>query len=105
MTVSEPHIELVPADAWIRSESDDLAVYRVEDGLRFRHEPLERQLTQTVIDDYSIGIGDEVVSVGRFMDLEGHRKNRPMLRSGVIACFPEIPCATRRGPIQNSYIV
>lgn len=90
---------------WFIAEHDDLAVMRIEHGHMFSHESFPKlNLTREMIDDYSVGIGDEVVSVGRFLDLRGNRANRPLVRSGTIAAMPELPISCRNRPLQDSYI-
>jgi hypothetical protein len=103
---SEPYFIDCSDSDWIRSEPDDLAVSRIEYGVNFAHESfLLRDLTESIILDYSIGIGDEVFSPGRFVDLPGHRVNRPLVRSGIISGMPEIPIQQRGGVLLDSYIV
>jgi hypothetical protein len=93
---------------WFRSDTDDLAILPIEardDPLAYRHEDfLDRRLTLDLIDDYSIGIGDDVMAIGRFVDLHGQRTNRPLVRSGTIAAFPEFPVPREGEPAQDSYI-
>jgi hypothetical protein len=48
-------------------------------------------LTQEVIDDQSVGVGDELVISGLFSKRGGEAKNLPILRSGIIAAMPEEP--------------
>jgi hypothetical protein len=107
--VGASHPTYIDADRhkWtVADDNNDLAVMLIENGESYRHEGfLDLNMTEQIVDDYSIGIGDEVCSVGRFVDLRGQRSNRPMVRSGVIAAMPEFAVQRRNLPPQDSYIV
>ncbi len=45
-------------------------------------------LTDDIILDYSIGIGDEVFSPGRLIDVSGKQRNRPVVQFGCISMMP-----------------
>jgi hypothetical protein len=55
----------------------------------FRPIPAEMILTKSVMDDQSVGIGDELVIAGLFSKRGGESRNVPILRSGIISAMPE----------------
>ncbi|MHB1219650.1 MAG: S1 family peptidase [Alphaproteobacteria bacterium] len=87
------HIETEPGE-WFWRTGHDVAIYRIDSS---RHPGFfslydfkalnfeENNLTQKTIDDYNLGIGDDVVSAGRFVDLSGTQRNEPLIRSGIIS--------------------
>lgn len=92
-------IETDPSE-WFHHNGRDLAVYRIEGAKHFRADSIfdykfsdfrEIELTQEVWDKYHLGIGDEVVSVGRFVDLSGVQRNQPFLRTGILASGQVLP--------------
>jgi hypothetical protein len=100
--------DFIPAerDTWKISDGSDLAVKLIGNGMAYRHEPYEAvALTQDKINEFSIGIGDEVIAVGRFIDLEGQTTNRPLIRSGIISAMPEFPVTRKNRSPEDSYIV
>lgn len=102
----EPTFIKADRSLWSISESDDLAAMLVPNGPAYVHENfLKMNLTDEIIDEYSIGIGDEVFSVGRFVDLANQRVNRPLVRSGIIAAMPTFPVLNDTGQAIDSYIV
>jgi hypothetical protein len=46
---------------------------------------------QQVVDEWGIGIGDELRVVGLFSKRVGNKRNLPVVRSGIIAAMPEEP--------------
>ena len=59
--------------------------------------PIEHMLTREAIDEFSIGIGDEVYSVGLFTEVDNTSKNIPILRHGNISMMPTEPIQTGKG--------
>ena len=54
--------------------------------------PLARPLSSMeVIKKESIGIGDEIFTVGLFNQKWGEEKNSPIMRTGIIAAMPDEP--------------
>lgn len=83
----------ISADEWWKpnDEGVDIAV------LPFEHDPiidaavLDADLiaTDDLIKEHGIGIGDEIAIVGLFTSREGRERNRPVVRTGVIAAMPD----------------
>lgn len=109
-------IETEPTE-WFHIHGRDLAVYRIDEtkhlgpgsifDYKFSSFP-EIQLTDDLWNKYQLGIGDEVVSVGRFVDLSGVQRNQPFLRSGILSSGRVLPVGQAPGmPWTNepSYIV
>ena len=86
-------IETEPTE-WFHLLGRDLAIYRIDSSKHFGADSifdykfsnfLEIKLTEDIWSKYNIGIGDDVFSVGRFMDLSGIQKNQPFLRTGILS--------------------
>lgn len=86
-------IETDPSE-WFHLDGHDLAVYRIDGWRHFGADSIfdykysdfrEIELTDQIWSKYALGIGDDVVSIGRFIDLSGVQKNQPLLRTGVLA--------------------
>lgn len=96
-------VETQPTE-WFWRVGHDVAVHRIDQPNSFfgllsaTLMPISDLLiTPEDIRKYNIGEGDEVASVGRFVDLTGHQKNQPMLRTGVISLMGPIPVRQARG--------
>ena len=89
-------------------ESVDVAVtlFGSEDIDQFDFEwiPEEMFATEKRIEEYSIGLGDEVVVSGLFTRFSGRTKNFPIVRSGNIAMMPTEPIPTKTGTME-AYLV
>lgn len=46
---------------------------------------------EAIIDEWRIGIGDELIVAGLFSERTGNKRNIPVVRSGIIAAMPEEP--------------
>lgn len=103
---TEPSFIECPRKSWAMSETDDLAALLISEGHGYLAEPFHRmKMTDRILVDYSLGIGNEVISPGRFIDLPGHMTNRPLVRSGTIAAPLEpFPIKPKGGPAQDSYV-
>jgi hypothetical protein len=64
-------------------------------------------LTESLMSEYSIGIGDDVFMVGRLITHQGKQRNMPVLRFGNIAMMPMEPIKQRErgGFEQISFLV
>src|SRR5205823_6633926 len=93
-----------------RSKDDDIAVRLM--SFKQHHDKstvsLNSFLDDAIIDDNDLGIGDEVYSIGRFLDIDGSKVNRPVVRFGNVSLLtPTVPVQVR-GPskgFQDSYLV
>ena len=92
-------IETDPSE-WFHIHGHDLAVYRIDGSKHFRADSIfdykfpgfwEIELTDAVLQKFNLGIGDEVVSVGRFIDLSEVQRNEPLVRSGILASSQILP--------------
>lgn len=97
---------------WIFHPSgDDLAIHPILYDPRvhpFVHIGSQHFLTHGLIERYSIGPGDDVFTVGRFVSQEGRQRNLPTVRFGNIAQMPGEPVRDYRpsGPFdQESFLV
>lgn len=84
-------VECVPTtqDQWVcHEQGDDVAVFRLDmewGNIRVTGIPIDQFVTPQVIVDEDIGIGDDTVMVGRFINHEGKQRNTPSVRFGNIA--------------------
>jgi len=81
-------------DDWFISDRDDLAVAPMPDisaKLKANTLPVEDLLTKDEVSKYGIGVGDDVVMLGRFINREGLQQNSPTARFGHIAQMPGDP--------------
>ena len=66
--------------------------------------PTSMFLTDAVIKEKNIGVGDEVFITGLFAHLSGSKKNLPIVRMGNLAMMPSEPVHTRLGDIE-AYLI
>jgi len=80
-------------DTWIFSDTADVAIARFSGGTGFSIDWIEYDgfLTESILQQYDIGIGDELYIPGLFTRRVGQARNIPILRSGMIAAMPEEP--------------
>ncbi len=96
---------------WIRHpDLDDIAVAPLSGLLpqqhRFRSISTSTFLTQALIDEHEIGIGDDVFLAGRFVNHQGKQSNTPCVRFGHIAMMPGEPIRNSARQLdQKSYLV
>ena len=87
-------------NVWISHPSgDDLAVLPVQRGNKdaaWKHFPSTSFLTKETLERLSIGIGDDVFTVGRFVAHDGRQRNLPTARFGNIAQMPWEPIHDKR---------
>ncbi len=86
-------IETDPCE-WFWNAGADVAVYRLDGSVHFTNHTIwqyshvgfdEVNCTAEVLREYQIGPGDDVFSVGRFVDVHGVQQNTPLIRAGIIA--------------------
>ena len=103
-------MEVLPFDppSWYLHPSDpttDIALAPVipPDGV-FNAVPIEHMLTPERVDELSVGIGDEVYSVGLFTEIDNSERNIPILRHGNIAMMPGQQIQTELG-YADAYLI
>lgn len=62
-------------------------------------------LTPQQIIDEDVGIGDDTIMVGRFINHEGKQKNMPTVRFGSIAMMPSEKVISPAGIAQETFLV
>jgi hypothetical protein len=80
--------------SWTRSQTDDLAVRlmpNVPNVYSTKAIPHYCFVTKDDVFKHNIGIGDEVLVFGRFINHEGKQQNRPIVRFGHISQNPHEP--------------
>jgi hypothetical protein len=91
---NEPDILTRTQNDWtVHPGGADVAVTRA-DGFKYgvhkaTNVPVSKFVTPQMITDYEIGIGEEVFMVGRFLNHQGGRDNKPALRLGTISMMLE----------------
>ncbi len=96
---------VLPPEDW--SEYVDVAVanwVRTPQPVRFKTVPLVSFVDDEAIQRENIGLGDELLITGLFVNHSGTGQNLPIARMGNIAAMPEEPVETREGRMQ-AYLV
>lgn len=89
-------------------DEDDLAIHLVDWPQGFSCTTMGGPNCLAVPDlikHHAIGVGDDVYTVGRFVNHDGKLKNNPVVRFGNIAQMPLEPIQQRDGHFQESYLV
>jgi hypothetical protein len=85
-------VELESSWAYHEDETNDVAVLHFAPrGFRIMVIERESIATADVIENESIGIGDELMVVGLFTRRHGRTANRPIVRAGIIAAMADEP--------------
>lgn len=66
---------------------------------------LARIPTDSMLNESGLGIGDDLFMVGLFSERWGHRRNVPIMRTGIIAAMPSEPFVDESGELYNAYLV
>lgn len=86
---------------------DDVSVFplRIGDRFKFAAMPLRSFVTHSLVEIEDIGIGDDTVMIGRFINHEGKQKNSPAVRFGNIAMMAKDKIKRPDGFEQESFLV
>jgi len=100
---------LYPNIRWFTHPDDqsvDCAVipWIIHDDLDYMHIGLDTFLTDEIIKEKSIGIGDTIFITGLFSKLSGTSRNLPIVRMGSIAMMPAEKVPSRLGSI-DGYLI
>jgi hypothetical protein len=100
-------ISLTPSD-WHHHATSDLAVTLID--IKPKHHaaltvPIEMLLLPVESDMLDVGIGDNIYSVGRFINHEGTQTNRPVVRFGNISVMPGDPVFVKGVGPQEAYLI
>ncbi len=91
---------------YYHADGDDLAACLISFNpldFKFAHVPRSQFLTLNIVNEYNVGPGDEVFSVGRFVNHEGKQRNLPTVRFGNISQMPSEPILPDDGFAQESF--
>jgi hypothetical protein len=86
-------IETDPCE-WFWQRGADVAIHRLDGARHFKANTVwqyaqvpfrEVNYTEAIDREFQLGPGDDVFSVGRFVDVHGLQQNTPLIRSGIIA--------------------
>jgi hypothetical protein len=78
---------------WEVSLTDDLAIISmpdIADVFKIHSIPADSLISEQFVIDHDIGVGDEVMMLGRFLNRDGIQKNTPTARFGHLAQSPLI---------------
>lgn len=93
-TGSNDVLELTQAHWFVDPRGNDLAVYNLAPSLghhKIKAVNTTDFITRSILNQYSIGPGDDAFMVGRFINHEGIQRNLPAVRFGNIAMMPDEP--------------
>jgi hypothetical protein len=96
------------ADWTLHPDGDDIAVLPIpmnRSEIRCMSIGPSRFVTQQLIEDEDIGIGDDTIMVGRFIGHDGRQRNTPAVRFGNIAMMPHEKIKTTTGFEQGGFLV
>jgi hypothetical protein len=96
MNRREGGLDAIPLEPsqWIHHPyGDDIAVcpIQITDSDRAAFTLKDALLTREALQEFDIGIGSDVVTIGRFISHEGKQQNLPVVRFGNIAMMPLEP--------------
>lgn len=95
-----------PVDAWWRHPTDDTVDVAVLPELpplaEFDQGPIPTRgfATPAFVEEFAIGIGDDLVIPGLFAPHSGTERNLPVVRQGYLAAMPQEPVTTEFGQIR-----
>jgi hypothetical protein len=92
--------DALPFDDWEFHPTSDLAAHHVAPSIAYRYQavPYSYLLKESWAHAYDVGVGDDVVSIGRFVNAEHRQRNAPVARFGNISMMP-----SEREPIPVRY--
>jgi len=97
------------AEKWFpHPDGDDVAALPIAVrylDLRVWNIGVNEFVTPKIIYDEDIGIGDDIMMIGRFVNHEGKQKNSPAVRFGNIAMMAEEKIVTPTGLAQEAFLV
>ena len=102
-------ISLTPGQWHHHPDGDDIAVCPI--GLQSDHhrffalDSTKWFLTEEELDTNTIGPGDEVFFLGRFINHEGQQRNLPTVRFGTVSMLPYEPLEHPRGTLVDSFLI
>lgn len=93
-------------DDWVLDPDSDAAVLPLEISgpATIQVIPNQMFLTDDLIAEHDVGIGDELVLCGLFVRAVGNHANAPIVRSGVIAAMPGDPLSDDEGNAYPGYL-
>lgn len=89
-------------------DGDDVAIYHLHEpqGQDIDVIPAKVFISPEIIEKESIGAGDEIFMIGRFIGHDGKQRNLPSVRFGNLSMMPDEPLYNEdRGINQESFIV
>jgi hypothetical protein len=100
---------LTKQEDWtLHPDGDDIAVLPIpmnRNEVRCMSVGPDRFVTEQLIVDEDIGIGDDTIMIGRFIGHDGRQRNTPAVRFGNIAMMPHERIKATNGFEQESFLV
>jgi hypothetical protein len=90
---TDKHIDVAVYPTFIPKDQFDILHFQIGTG----EKTVDCSLNAERIEQYQIGVGDEVYITGMFVGHLGEKKNLPIIRIGTIAAMPEEPLQTQYG--------
>lgn len=89
------------------SPEDDIAVWHYPPQPHHQHisQMLDLIADEDTIREYSFGYGDDVFTLGRFIDVDNQQRNYPVARFGIVAAMPEVPIPSGGGVNKMVYLI
>jgi hypothetical protein len=104
------HVE-IPESAWVdHPDGDDISVGPIDDDIPsdWTVTPLDWENlcpTPERMEELNVGIGDEVVMLGRFSGHSGRQQNQPLARFGSLAMMDDEKVRDGRGMLIDAFLV
>jgi hypothetical protein len=97
-------------DAWLYPENPavDIALVPIsfpQARPEYLSIPNTNFVTNEVIAEHGIGVGDDLFMIGLFNQRWGYQRNIPIVRSGIIAAMPDEPLPTEAGELFDGYLI
>ena len=99
-------------EQWIvHPDGDDVAIFHIDtewenwQKLQIATMPIYRFVSRQLVIEEDVGIGDDTVMVGRFVNHEGKQRNTPSVRFGNVAMMPKEKIMSKNGFMQESFLV
>lgn len=102
--------DLEPADWIAHPDGDDLAAICIADYLEYGIHEIgavreDQFVNQARLQEWGIGVGDEVVMLGRFVNHQGRETNKPAARFGSISIMLDKFWSKSMGKLQEGFAV
>lgn len=100
----------LPIKDWFSHPTDnsiDIAIYKtgISDGADHMVFPMSLAVSDSIMADHEVGLGDNVFVTGLFRHHFGTRRNIPIIRTGNLAAFDEEKISTKDRGLMDAYLI